>query len=706
MAGKVRFPLEMADGILVGNLEELKKHFDIHKVVGHYLNGKLIQWLESRFYDDEAEAVAGLDKNAPDLVQRLAVIFGVTIEMDVDIDVSTVQTRNARIAELRQSTDDPDVVKNLDRIAFDQADLESLLDKGVTTVYLYSSDFAIPLEREDVTYIGIGNPVASFSAEEPVDFAAKGITFNNVEYCESYQELLASVHDESNEAIVYSGSFAAMYDGWVYYHAKVSKETTGSLGLALPSTVRTFESDEEKSGIFRSRFDGTMQEQVDNHIIAQNRCNTLFVDEKYLYYYENHSGTVDEDRKLHRGMLGCLLKRTHSPKSKISTPCLTGKGRGRESSGGRIVIVKDGWIYHDLSMLDDSDIRKNVLAKSSVDGTSTVVLAESNKTDLYNETLELDKGFYIIGEWLYFVSEMENFEDNDMECIDDCDNCENPCDDSQCTFIKFNRVNINDGSVSCIYKHAVNDSFGFFWCMDCIWLYFGKEGENISRVKIASDSKPQILGMPLPNEKVHEVRAYGGYVYYGVKCIVDGYEQEVDWYAYNIAKNKLYSKVFSGHAIDFTEGAVLVSRSVNRDSERELFVEKYSLDGHLLVKSQDTGTALQKMKNSFDSIASAKAENDDTHSAAIQEGDSFQMTITNVSMEYDNAEVFGQVLFGSVEVGDKLNFTLNNGEVRPVVVRGVTKFKGRERYRFDSDIKLVLSGLSKKSFKRGKSVSK
>ena len=200
MAGKVRFPLEMANGILVRKLEELQEHFDIHKVVGHYLSRKLAQWLEGR-YDEEANAVAELDRDAPDFIHRLAAIFGVTIEADVEIDISAIQTRNVRIAELRQSTHYvPDVEKNEDYIAFDQAELDSLLNRGVILVYLYGDSFTIPLEKENATYIGIGNPVVNFSTEETVDFAAKVIEFKGVSFCENYLKLLEKAEAKVEES--------------------------------------------------------------------------------------------------------------------------------------------------------------------------------------------------------------------------------------------------------------------------------------------------------------------------------------------------------------------------------------------------------------------------------------------------------------------------------------------------------------------------
>ena len=45
---KIKFALEMKDGIQVRNLEDLRDNFDLEKTVGYFLDGKLITWLNDR----------------------------------------------------------------------------------------------------------------------------------------------------------------------------------------------------------------------------------------------------------------------------------------------------------------------------------------------------------------------------------------------------------------------------------------------------------------------------------------------------------------------------------------------------------------------------------------------------------------------------------------------------------------------------------
>ena len=46
MAKKIKFALELANGVKVrSGLEELREHFDMEKIAGYFLLGKLAEWL-------------------------------------------------------------------------------------------------------------------------------------------------------------------------------------------------------------------------------------------------------------------------------------------------------------------------------------------------------------------------------------------------------------------------------------------------------------------------------------------------------------------------------------------------------------------------------------------------------------------------------------------------------------------------------------
>ena len=54
MIKKIRFALEMGDETSVRTIEELRAHYNSEKIVSYFLDGKLLTWLNDRYYTDEA----------------------------------------------------------------------------------------------------------------------------------------------------------------------------------------------------------------------------------------------------------------------------------------------------------------------------------------------------------------------------------------------------------------------------------------------------------------------------------------------------------------------------------------------------------------------------------------------------------------------------------------------------------------------------
>ncbi len=182
MARKIKFALEMADGAKVrGSIEELREHFDLEKAVGYFLSGKLTEWLEDRYYEDEAEALDAIDKDAPDLRARLCEALGVECEDDEDLDVGVLERLNEKKAVLRQKTSDEAILANADKTALTQEDLADLLDMDEPVIYLCGDSFNIPARVKNKKYVGIlGTPIISIKANSQEDLDEKGIVFDNV----------------------------------------------------------------------------------------------------------------------------------------------------------------------------------------------------------------------------------------------------------------------------------------------------------------------------------------------------------------------------------------------------------------------------------------------------------------------------------------------------------------------------------------------
>ena len=182
MARKIKFALEMADGAKVrGNIDELREHFDIESVVRYFLSGKLIEWLDDRYYESEAEALEQIDKDSPDFHQKLCEALGVEYKTNDDLDVAALERLNEKKAILCQMTDDEEILRNADKTALTQEDLADLLDMGETTIYLCGEKFTIPVRVKGITYIGVlGTPLIDAKLKNISEFKDKGIMFENV----------------------------------------------------------------------------------------------------------------------------------------------------------------------------------------------------------------------------------------------------------------------------------------------------------------------------------------------------------------------------------------------------------------------------------------------------------------------------------------------------------------------------------------------
>lgn len=188
MVKKIKFPLEMSAGVQVRTLEELREHFDMEKILGYYVDGKLQTWLIDRYYEEETAQIGELDSKLPEFKVLLLKILGVEIAGEDSIDLETVEHRNTKIAKLKQFTDDDEIIRNVDAVAFDQEELSDLLDDERSLIYLCEERFTIPLSKENVSYIGIQSPTAIIKSTIPVDFVSKNISFHNIGFDEDYRK--------------------------------------------------------------------------------------------------------------------------------------------------------------------------------------------------------------------------------------------------------------------------------------------------------------------------------------------------------------------------------------------------------------------------------------------------------------------------------------------------------------------------------------
>ena len=187
MAKKIKFALEMADGAKVRTIEDLRIHFDMEKIIGYFLNGKLLEWLEDRYYEKQASAVRLLDGNAPDFKQKLCDALG-TQYNDDDVSLEVIETVNTKKAKLKQLTSDEEIISHAAETAFSQEDLAELLDADKDTIYLCGEEFHLPTKVNNRSYIGIlGMPKVYIDAETMEELAELNITLTNVTLPEHLQ---------------------------------------------------------------------------------------------------------------------------------------------------------------------------------------------------------------------------------------------------------------------------------------------------------------------------------------------------------------------------------------------------------------------------------------------------------------------------------------------------------------------------------------
>lgn len=195
MAKKIRFPLEMDGGVEVRDIDSLRKHFSLQRVMGYLADGKLITWLRDRYANDLADAIEAVDRNDESLARRICEILGVDFDEEAEENIEKAEERNKKLARLKEVTLEKEFLDNVDNVALEQDDLYDLLDEGVNKIYLCGDRFSIPLSKEGVSYIGINNPVVAIDSKVEIDWKEKKIALSGVKFDSKYQEVVESAED-------------------------------------------------------------------------------------------------------------------------------------------------------------------------------------------------------------------------------------------------------------------------------------------------------------------------------------------------------------------------------------------------------------------------------------------------------------------------------------------------------------------------------
>ena len=192
MAKKIRFSLEMEQGIEVRSIEELRDNFSLARVLGYVSNGKMIIWLRDRYEDDIANAIEQLNLEDKELPKKISEIFDVPYDEDAAIDLEKAEERNRKLSILKEYTAEQKYFDVVDKVAFNQDDIYDLLDEGEEVIYLCGEKFSIPLSKKNMIYYGVNNPIVVVDSKKEVDWEEVKITLTGVKYDEKYQAVVDS----------------------------------------------------------------------------------------------------------------------------------------------------------------------------------------------------------------------------------------------------------------------------------------------------------------------------------------------------------------------------------------------------------------------------------------------------------------------------------------------------------------------------------
>ena len=188
MAKRIKFSLKMAYGEQVRSLDEMRENFDLDRVLDYFADGRLLTWLEDRDYNTEVEAIKALNKEDPELCQKLCDIF------DVDINIVDQRDKKKKLALLNQFITSSELVdKIIDDTAVSQDEFEQLISKKRPTIFLLNSVFVVSSNLENVNLIGIGDVTLQTKNNEVVNLKDKNVSGMNVKFDKKFLDIKVDI---------------------------------------------------------------------------------------------------------------------------------------------------------------------------------------------------------------------------------------------------------------------------------------------------------------------------------------------------------------------------------------------------------------------------------------------------------------------------------------------------------------------------------
>ncbi|MBR1728826.1 MAG: hypothetical protein IJ728_04810 [Selenomonadaceae bacterium] len=199
--------------------EELEKYFTIEELIQNFTLAELVtltedkslqNWLESRFYNEQA-ILLNADHIAKYNDDELRLAICEVLEID-PLTLSDYDSRaiDRALEKRRKKSIYADNESDNEIIAETQQDLIKILaDNKSDKIYLCGGEFQISLNKENITYIGRDNAVVNITSKQPINFDEKNIHLKNLKiFLQNINSDQITANDSSNLIFLNGNSIA------------------------------------------------------------------------------------------------------------------------------------------------------------------------------------------------------------------------------------------------------------------------------------------------------------------------------------------------------------------------------------------------------------------------------------------------------------------------------------------------------------------
>ena len=176
---KIRFPLEMAEGKMVKELDELQEYFDLEKALEYFQNGKLQKWLENTYNDDILEELEELTGEEEDFIERFTEALGVE-QQEIQVDVKEILEKAHLKEKLKRLFPEEKVEEMVNSSADSQEMLEKLIKGGRKKIYLIGGTYRIPENARGIAFTGVGESKAAIEEKDERKFLEQRLQFKDL----------------------------------------------------------------------------------------------------------------------------------------------------------------------------------------------------------------------------------------------------------------------------------------------------------------------------------------------------------------------------------------------------------------------------------------------------------------------------------------------------------------------------------------------